>query len=117
MFFNTTTAGWDPRGVGKTIPRADCFDSQGTEDDFWKETIPRHGLEARGNMTDRRELVAFVAQIPEVDRLLNELGQKCLDYSPDTLQYVGTVATVRDMVALHDELEKTQKLVNFWGFS
>lgn len=80
-------------------------------------TIPRAGLEARGNFTDPDDLKAFYAQVPEVDKLLTELEQKCLEYSPDTFQYVGTAATVRDMVALHDYMEGPDKALDYWGIS
>ncbi|KAG8701909.1 hypothetical protein FRC09_005064, partial [Ceratobasidium sp. 395] len=108
---------WDPRGVGYSHPRADCFATGREENAFWEGTIPRAGLEARGNFTDPADLQAFYAQVPEVDRLLRDLGQKCLQYSPDTFQYVGTAATVRDMVALHDLLEGPDKPIDYWGFS
>ncbi|KAG9122808.1 hypothetical protein FRC07_000644 [Ceratobasidium sp. 392] len=108
---------WDPRGVGQTHPRADCFATGAEEKAFWNGTIPEAGLEARGNFTDQADLDAFYAQASEVDRLLVELGQKCLQYSPDTFQYVGTAAAVRDMVALHDYLEGPDKPVDYWGFS
>ncbi|KAG8721739.1 hypothetical protein FRC08_010620 [Ceratobasidium sp. 394] len=108
---------WDPRGVGLTHPRADCFATGTEEADFWESTIPHAGLEAKGNFTDQADLDAFYAQVPEVDKLLIELGQKCLEYSPDTFQYVGTAAVVRDMVAMHDYLEGPDKPVNYWGFS
>ncbi|KAG9118282.1 hypothetical protein FRC07_007277 [Ceratobasidium sp. 392] len=108
---------WDPRGVGMTYPRADCFATGAEEAAFWDNTIPHTGLEARGNFTDQADLKAFFAQVPEVDSLLTKLGKKCLEYSPDTLQYVGTAAAVRDMVALHDYLEGPDKPIDFWGFS
>jgi hypothetical protein len=114
---NFTTAGWDPRGVGLTHPRADCFKTGTEESAFWEGTIPNAGLEARGNFTDQADLDAFYAQVPEVDKLLQELGQRCLEYSPDTFQYVGTAAAARDMVALHDYLESPDTPVNYWGFS
>ncbi|KAG8736012.1 hypothetical protein FRC10_009885 [Ceratobasidium sp. 414] len=107
---------WDPRGVGLTHPRADCFATGIEESTFWEGTIPHGGLEAKGNFTDKADLDAFYAQVPEVDKLLVELGQKCLQYSPDTFQYVGTAAAVRDMVALHDYLEGPDKPVNYWVF-
>ncbi|KAG8721708.1 hypothetical protein FRC09_007499 [Ceratobasidium sp. 395] len=108
---------WDPRGVGKTVPRADCFSSGTEENSFWEETIPRAGLEARGNFTDQRDLDAFYAQVPEVDKLLAELGERCLAYSPNTFQYIGSAAAVRDMVAMHDILEGPEKPVDYWGLS
>ncbi|KAG9092827.1 hypothetical protein FS749_015411 [Ceratobasidium sp. UAMH 11750] len=108
---------WDPRGVGYTRPRADCFATGTEENAFWEGTIPRAGLEARGNFTDPGDLKAFYDQVPEVDSLLHDLGQKCLAYSPDTFQYVGSAATVRDLVALHDYMEGTDKPIDYWGFS
>jgi hypothetical protein len=112
-----TALGWDPRGVGMTHPRADCFASGADEGAFWEGTIPAAGLEARGNFTDPADLEAFYAQVPEVDGLLHDLGLKCVAYSPDTFQYLGTAATVRDMVALHDYLVGPDKPVDYWGFS
>ncbi|KAF8699096.1 MEROPS serine peptidase family S33, partial [Rhizoctonia solani] len=108
---------WDPRGIGETVPRADCF-ATGTEENlFWEGTIPRAGLEARGNFTDQVDIDAFYDQVDEVDVLLEELGKQCVAYSPDTFQYIGTAATVRDMIAMHDVLEGSDKPVDFWGFS
>ncbi|CAE6461451.1 unnamed protein product [Rhizoctonia solani] len=108
---------WDPRGVGETVPRADCF-ATGTEENlFWEGTIPRAGLEARGNFTDQVDIDAFYEQVDEVDVLLEELGKRCVAYSPDTFQYIGTAAAVRDMIAMHDILEGPNKPIDYWGFS
>ncbi|CAE6465868.1 unnamed protein product [Rhizoctonia solani] len=108
---------WDPRGIGQTVPRADCF-ATGTEENlFWEGTIPRAGLEARGNFTDQVDIDAFYEQVDEVDVLLEELGKRCVAYSPDTFQYIGTAAAVRDMIAMHDILEGADKPINFWGLS
>ncbi|KAF8738369.1 MEROPS serine peptidase family S33, partial [Rhizoctonia solani] len=108
---------WDPRGVGLTVPRADCFKTGTEENAFWEGTIPRAGLEARGNFTDQRDLDAFYEQEDEVDVLLEELGKRCVAYSPDTFQYIGTAAAARDMVAMHDVLEGSNKPVDYWGLS
>jgi hypothetical protein len=52
-----------------------------------------------------------------VDVLLEELGKRCIAYSPDTFQYIGTAAAVRDMVAMHDVLEGPNKPIDFLGMS
>ncbi|KAG8717829.1 hypothetical protein FRC08_006558 [Ceratobasidium sp. 394] len=108
---------WDPRGVGLSLPYLACFANATEESAFWEGTIPYVGLEARSNFTSRSDLDAFYAQVPEVDELLVELGQRCLEYTPDSFQYVGTAAVVRDMVTLHDYLEGPEKPLNYWGFS
>ncbi|KAG9107874.1 hypothetical protein FRC07_008567 [Ceratobasidium sp. 392] len=108
---------WDPRGVGLTNPRADCFRTGTEENTFWQGTIPRAGLEARGNFTDPEDLAVFNAQVPQVDVLLQQLGEQCLKFSPNTYEYVGSVAVVRDLLAMNDYLEGPNKTVNFWGLS
>jgi hypothetical protein len=50
------------------------------------------GLEAQGNFTDPADLAAFYSQQDEVDTLLQQLGQRCLQLSGDGLKYVGTVS-------------------------
>ena len=114
---NICLEGWDPRGVGLSVPRAECFKTGSEENAFWEGTIPYTGLEARGNFTDQRELGEFYEQADEVDVLLEEYGKRCVEYSPNTLQYVGTAAGVRDMVAMHDTLEGSDSPINYWGFS
>ncbi|CAE6339613.1 unnamed protein product, partial [Rhizoctonia solani] len=108
---------WDPRGVGNTVPLAECFKTGTEERNFWKGTIASSGLEARGNFTDKRDLDAFYSQVDQIDSLLKKLGRRCVEYSPDTFKYIGTAAAVRDMIAIHDILEGKYKPVNFWGFS
>lgn len=111
------TPGWDPRGVGDTVPRAECFETRAEERKFWQGTIPSVGIEARGNFTDQRDLDEFYSQVDEVDTLLKEYGQRCIAYSPDTFQYIGSAAAVRDMIAMHDLLEGKDKPVNYYGLS
>ncbi|CAE6500443.1 unnamed protein product [Rhizoctonia solani] len=108
---------WDPRGIGLTVPRAACFKTGTEENAFWEGTIPRAGLEARGNFTDQYDLDQFYEQVDEVDLLLGELGKRCVAYSPDTFQYIGSAAAVRDMVAMHDALEGSNKPIDYWGLS
>lgn len=88
--------GWDPRGVGHTFPIIDCFNSTEEEATFWQGTIPYRGIEAKGNFTNPDQTdpdaQAFWAQEPEVDKLLGDLGQLCLQRVGDALQYVGTAA-------------------------
>ncbi|QRW20654.1 Abhydrolase domain-containing protein [Rhizoctonia solani] len=108
---------WDPRGVGDTVPLAECFKTGTEEKNFWKGTIASSGLEAGGNFTDKRDLDTFYGQVDEIDSLLKKLGRKCIEYSPDTFKYIGTAAVVRDMVAVHDILEGKEKAINYWGIS
>ncbi|KAF8703119.1 MEROPS serine peptidase family S33, partial [Rhizoctonia solani] len=93
LFINPGGPGWDPRGVGSSVPRAECFKTAAEEAAFWEGTIPHAGLEARGNFTDQHDLDVFYEQ------------------------YIGTAAAVRDMVAMHNILEGPDKPIDFWGLS
>ncbi|KAG8721741.1 hypothetical protein FRC08_010622 [Ceratobasidium sp. 394] len=108
---------WDPRGIGLSRPKVGCFQTGEEEFNFWNNTIPFAGIEAKGNFTDPGDLSAFYDQVPQVDVLLKKIGEKCIATSPDTYQYIGSAAAVRDMLALNDYLEGPNKTVDFWGLS
>ncbi|KAG8736010.1 hypothetical protein FRC10_009883, partial [Ceratobasidium sp. 414] len=90
---------WDPRGVGLSEPQPGCFTTRTEENAFGNGSIARVGIAARGDFTDQADLDASYAQVPSVDKLLTEFGERCQEQSPGVLPYVGTTATVRDMVA------------------
>ncbi|KAF8747806.1 TAP-like protein [Rhizoctonia solani] len=69
------------------------------------------------NFTSQNDLDDFYAQVGQVDDYLQRFGKQCLATNADALKHVGTAATVRDMVAIHDILEGPDKPVNFWGLS
>ncbi|KDN44350.1 hypothetical protein RSAG8_05614, partial [Rhizoctonia solani AG-8 WAC10335] len=95
-----------------------CFGTVEEANAFWNGTfLRRDGLEARGNFTSQTDLDEFYEQVDEVDDLLTRFGKQCIAYNPNAFQYVGTAAVVRDMVAMHDALEGSDKPINFWGIS
>ncbi|KAG9124179.1 hypothetical protein FRC07_012564 [Ceratobasidium sp. 392] len=108
---------WDPRGVGRTYPKVECFATMEDARALWGRSLFWIGLEARGNFTDPADLQAFYDYVPGVDQELLAFGKQCLQYMPDTFQYLGTAAAVRDMVAMHDYLEGPDKPINYWGLS
>ncbi|KAG8727613.1 hypothetical protein FRC11_012814, partial [Ceratobasidium sp. 423] len=107
---------WDPRGVGSTAPKVECFESGTEEKAFWNGSIRGTNLELRTDFTNTTARNEFYSHIDEVDGMLIKFGKQCNTQSRDMLKYIGTPATVRDMVALHDYLEGT-KLINYWGIS
>ena len=68
--------------------------------------------------TDPEDIQTLLSQAPLMERKYQELAQRCLT-SPvgKYLQYVGTAATVRDMVALADVIDGPGKPINFYGIS
>ncbi|CUA77042.1 similar to GF20795 [Rhizoctonia solani] len=114
---NYDLVSWDPRAVGKTIPRTACFGSVEEEVAFWNGSFIIPGPEVKGGFTAQSILDDFYGQVDKSDDLLRRIGEQCVAYNPDMFQYVGTAATVRDMVAMHDALEGSGKPINFWGMS
>ncbi|CAE7136267.1 unnamed protein product [Rhizoctonia solani] len=107
---------WDPRGVGGTIPKVQCFESGTEEAKLWNGSIRRAPLEVRTDFRNATVRDEFYSHVDEVESVLIKFGKQCNAQSKDMLKYVGTAATVRDMVALHDYLEG-DKPINYWGIS
>ncbi|KAH9886641.1 alpha/beta-hydrolase [Cubamyces lactineus] len=111
---------WDPRGVGPlTIPGdIQCFNSVEEYNTFWNGTIELAGIEMTGNFTNPQDIEALLSQAPIMQKKYEELGERCLQQpSGRYLEYVGTAATVRDMVAMADVLDGPTAQINFAGLS
>ncbi|KAH8898048.1 hypothetical protein GQ53DRAFT_837065 [Thozetella sp. PMI_491] len=93
---------WDPRGVGHTTPRVDCFNDTLAEDAWMME---RRGLGWSGAGSEeglKRHFALFKAR--------GSLCENTLRGS-DILKHVSTAAVCRDMVEMadrNDELRKKQ---------
>ncbi|KAI0331372.1 alpha/beta-hydrolase [Cubamyces sp. BRFM 1775] len=111
---------WDPRGVGPlTVPGdIQCFSSAEEYEAFWNGTIELTGIEMTGDFTDPWDVQRLLSQAPIMQKKYEELGQRCLEQpSGKYLKYVGTAATVRDMVAMADALDGPNAPINYAGIS
>ncbi|RPD53038.1 alpha/beta-hydrolase [Lentinus tigrinus ALCF2SS1-6] len=110
---------WDPRGVGPyTYPGGVFCLSDGEFFSFWNGTIEATGINWLGNFTNQTDLDNLNAQAPIIDAKYKEFAEKCLQ-GPNgtTLQYIGTAATVRDLVGLADAIEGPNSPIFYWGLS
>ena len=95
-----------------------CFDAPEEEAAFFNGTIETHGIEMTGNFTDEQDLATLRAQAPIMQDKYTELGTRCASRpNGNFLQYVGTAATVRDIVGLADALDGPSSPVNYIGLS
>ncbi|RPD70219.1 hypothetical protein L226DRAFT_616293 [Lentinus tigrinus ALCF2SS1-7] len=112
--------GWDPRGVGNlTMPgEILCFDSLEEYEAFFNGTIELTGIEETGNFANASDVQALFNQAPIMQAKYEELGRRCLN-SPNGkyLRYIGTAATVRDMVSIADALDGPGTPINYLGIS
>ncbi len=61
---------------------------------------------------------ALLTQAETMQQKYEEVGQRCLQSpSGKDLKYIGTAATVRDMVAMADALEGPDTPINYFGVS
>ena len=95
---NFDVIGWDPRGVGQSEGAVDCIDDADYDTYFSAPDI------TPDDDAERAELV----------ELAEEYAQACVDRT-DTLQYIGTNNTARDMDAIRQALGVDQ--VSYFGFS
>ncbi|KAI0743110.1 Alpha/Beta hydrolase protein [Daedaleopsis nitida] len=117
---NYDVVSWDPRGVGAfSIPgEVHCFGSLEEYNTFFNRTIEPTGIEMYGNFTDETDLYNLYAQADTMEKKYTEVGKMCAQHSEGKhLKYMGTAATVRDMVALADVLDGPGSPVNLYGIS
>ena len=70
-----------------------------------------------GNFTDPADLHALFSQAETLQKKYEEAIQRCVEKNGDMLKYLGTSATVRDMVAMADAFDGPGAPVNYYGIS
>ncbi|KAI0645124.1 hypothetical protein C8Q79DRAFT_969855 [Trametes meyenii] len=113
---------WDARGLGSnnlTIPGpVQCFNSAEEKSDFYSQTSKDMGIDTLLN-----ENLAFLRQQQPEDAerwlaVQSKMVEYCLQkQDTTTLRYVGTVATVRDLVAMADAFDGPGSPIIFWGMA
>lgn len=109
---------WDPRGIGRTVPRVDCwedaFQAGGVKANMLEELgleIPPHWDTSEGTAVLESQMAIEFAQ-------MKLQAQKC-GFSPgaDVLKYMGTTTLIRDTERINDVLEGEDALINAIGGS
>ncbi|KAL6887786.1 TAP-like domain-containing protein [Trichoderma longibrachiatum] len=88
---------FDPRGIGRTTPKSDCFDNNLLARDAFL-------LENRGNgaLTNGDGVIAYSLAI------MDAFGQRC-QQAGDAMAFVGTPNVARDMVEMVDKVDELRK--------
>ena len=95
-----------------------CFSSAEEFVDFWNGTVVFPQIDIKYGFTDPVDLQYFESQVPVMEQKLQAFKQVCLKGpSAEFLPYVGTTATVRDLVAIAEYFDGEGCDVNYYGFS
>lgn len=123
--------GFDPRGIGQTTPKANCFESIASMDEFYRNTVFELGFTQPPNTTvsfsntdalaaKRRAFDDIVAQQRQALTLFETQAKLCTKNMPNggvDLNYMGTTSVVRDIAFMTDVLDGKGANINYWGGS
>ncbi|KAH9848513.1 Alpha/Beta hydrolase protein [Lenzites betulinus] len=109
--------GFDPRGIGKTEPRTQCFPSAAAHAAFVSNTVLDRGYDVGPNLTDPSNRDHLIQQQRDADALWQAQFEICGKNMGDQLKYMGTTNVVRDIDYITTLLEGEDALINFYGFS
>ncbi|TRM60751.1 TAP-like protein-domain-containing protein [Schizophyllum amplum] len=111
--------GWDPRGTRYSTPGlVHCFESMEEQTQLEENSLlANFNVDVTNALLDADDVNAFYSQMNDTDRLYRKYFELCVERAGDKLKYLGTPATVRDIVALADYLEPDAKEINYYGAS
>ncbi|TCD60113.1 hypothetical protein EIP91_010701 [Steccherinum ochraceum] len=109
--------GFDPRGIGETEPKTQCFDRYFPYADFKRNSILERSYDFPSNasLEEIRQLV--LPQQREAASLLKTTFAVCKETMGDELKYMGTSTVVRDIDYMVKKLDGEDALINFYGGS
>ncbi|KIM22455.1 hypothetical protein M408DRAFT_28686 [Serendipita vermifera MAFF 305830] len=109
--------GWDPRGIGASGPYVTFFETEQEYNDFWRQTRGAGKIESRGNLTQPSDISFFRSQASFFEDFSNQFHSRFRAKIGNNLKYIGTCATVRDLVGMVDAIYGQGADVNFYGYS
>jgi hypothetical protein len=105
------------------IPRSspgliNCFTSAQEYVDFWTGTLVQPPIDIKNGFSDPSDLEYFNSQVTVMETKWKAFGDVCLkQQSGQFLPYVGTTATVRDLVAIAEYFDGKDCDINYYGMS
>ncbi|KAJ1302794.1 hypothetical protein OPQ81_003101 [Rhizoctonia solani] len=123
--------GFDPRGIGQTVPNAACFKSLAEIDEFYRNTVFELGYAQPPNTTispssadaliaQQRAFDDIVVQQRQALALFETQAKLCTKNMPNNgaaLNYMGTASVARDIAFMTDVLDGKGANINYWGGS
>ena len=86
--------------------------------EFWNGTLVYPQIDIKTGFSDPADLEYFNSQVPVMDERWKAFGELCLkSETGQYLPYVGTTATVRDLVAIAEYFDGEGCDINYYGLS
>ncbi|KAF8314504.1 hypothetical protein DL93DRAFT_1072901 [Clavulina sp. PMI_390] len=105
---------WDPRGLGDSSPRLDCFPDKHTQDIF---SLEHGGGFQVGNLSTTSAQESFRAQLHKFQAENRLAAELCEERVGELVKHLSTSAVVRDLEYFSSVLEGKDTPVNYAGFS
>ncbi|KAF8579924.1 hypothetical protein K439DRAFT_1620181 [Ramaria rubella] len=103
--------GFDPRGIGESEPRVQCFRAPGNYYSFKAHTILDQGFDVGPNLSDSRTRDHLILQQEEAESLYKTQFELCGRTMGDALRYMGTSTVSRDIDFITTALEGKDALM------
>ncbi|KAH9884113.1 TAP-like protein-domain-containing protein [Cubamyces lactineus] len=109
--------GFDPRGIGETEPRTQCFPTPEAHAAFIANTVLERGYDVGPNLTDPANRYHLIQLQRDANALWKTQFEICAETMGDTLRYMGTSTVARDVDFITSLLEGENALINYYGTS
>ncbi|KAJ6510959.1 hypothetical protein C8R45DRAFT_965744 [Mycena sanguinolenta] len=111
--------GFDPRGINKTEPQVQCFDSALDFDFHVANTVLQQGFTVMSsrNLSDPAIEAHLVEQSRQFLVLKKTQAELCANNMGDELRYMGTATVVRDMDFMSKLFDGEDGKIHYWGGS
>ncbi|KAI0658734.1 TAP-like protein-domain-containing protein [Cubamyces menziesii] len=109
--------GFDPRGIGETEPRTQCFPTPEAHTAFIANTVLERGYDVGPDLTDPANRYHLIQLQRDADALWQTQFEICAKTMGDTLRYMGTSTVARDIDFITSLLEGKDALINYYGTS
>lgn len=95
-----------------------CFNSLDEYNKFWNGTLVYPDIDIKYGFSEPSDLEYFNSQVSVMDERWKAFGELCLKHETGQyLPYVGTTATVRDLVAIAEYFDGKGCDINYYGMS
>ncbi|THH10618.1 hypothetical protein EW145_g1198 [Phellinidium pouzarii] len=109
--------GFDPRGIGQTVPKVQCFPSEVLREFFVSNTVFEQGFTVSSNLSDPGTREHLIQQYRQFLVLKKAQAELCAENMGDSLKYMGTATVARDIDFMATVIDGEDTFINFFGGS